>query len=157
MSSLNSGSWLNPPLSSTLTADGFSVSARENSDFWQKTSYGFIHTDGHALLNTFPQDSAIEVSWVLDYSQQFDQAGLIAYHDNENWIKAGVEYADGAPQLGAVVTKEKSDWSVSPVTNWMNKEVFLRFSRSTLQSQCTPSEHLVIERPASSGIFHSLS
>jgi regulation of enolase protein 1 (concanavalin A-like superfamily) len=130
MSVLGAGDWLNPPLNFESTTQGLSVSARENSDFWQKTSYGFVHTDGHALLNEFPQDSAIEISWILDYDQQFDQAGLIAYHDDENWIKAGVEFADGSPQLGAVVTKEKSDWSVSPVDNWMNKEVFLRFSRS---------------------------
>lgn len=130
MSALDSGVWLNSPFSSELTTAGFSVSTRENSDFWQKTSYGFIHNDGHALLNDFPQDSALEISWVLDYDQEFDQAGLMVYHDDENWIKAGVEFADGSPQLGAVVTKEKSDWSVSTVSDWMSKEVFLRFSRT---------------------------
>ena len=130
MRALDKGVWLNPPLCSEITLEGFSVTAKENSDFWLLTSYGFIHTDGHALLNDFPQDSAIEISWVLDYDQQFDQAGLIVYHDDENWIKAGVEFADGSPQLGAVVTTGKSDWSVSPVPDWMNKDVFLRFSRT---------------------------
>jgi len=130
MTSFSTGVWLNPPLNSETIATGFNVVAKENSDFWQKTSYGFIHTDGHALLNEFPQDSAIEISWMLDYDKQFDQAGLIVYYDDENWIKAGVEFADGSPQLGAVVTQGKSDWSVSPVSEWMNKEVFLRFSRT---------------------------
>jgi regulation of enolase protein 1 (concanavalin A-like superfamily) len=130
MKAINSGDWLNPPLDSELSSAGFNVIAKENSDFWQKTSYGFIHSDGHALLNDFPQDSAIEISWMLDYDQQFDQAGLMVYHDDENWIKAGVEFADGSPQLGAVVTKIMSDWSVASVSDWMNKEVFLRFSRS---------------------------
>ena len=130
MIALDAGVWLNPPLSSQISPEGFIVVSKENSDFWRVTSYGFIHHDGHALLNNFPQDSAIEVSWILDYDQQFDQAGLIAYHDENNWIKAGVEFADGAPQLGAVVTCQKSDWSVAPVLEWMSKEVFLRFSRS---------------------------
>lgn len=130
MPALNTGIWLNPPLDSEIIPSGFLVTAQEKSDFWQKTSYGFTHTDGHALLNEFPQDSAIETSWLLDYEQQFDQAGLLAYHDNENWIKAGVEFADGSPQLGAVVTQGKSDWSVSPVSEWMNSQVFLRFSRT---------------------------
>ena len=127
---LDAGVWLNPPLSSEISPEGFTVVSKENSDFWRVTSYGFIHHDGHALLNNFPQDSAIEISWILDYDQQFDQAGLIAYHDENNWIKAGIEFADGSPQLGAVVTLGKSDWSVSPVADWMKKEVFLRFSRT---------------------------
>ena len=130
MIALDAGVWLNPPLSSQISPESFTVVSRENSDFWRVTSYGFIHHDGHALLNNFPQNSAIEISWILDYDQQFDQAGLIAYHDENNWIKAGIEFADGSPQLGAVVTLGKSDWSVSPVSDWMKKEVFLRFSRS---------------------------
>jgi len=147
MGALNSGVWLNPPLNTELTNDGFLVSAKENSDFWQKTSYGFIHLEGHALLNEFPQDSALEISWKLNYTEQFDQAGLIAYYDDENWIKAGIEFADGFPQLGAVVTKEKSDWSVSQVPEWMNKEVHLRFSRVgdalTIRAKCEGEWRLV--------------
>ena len=130
MSSLDVGVWLNPAINAESSPAGFTVSAKENSDFWQKTSYGFTHSNGHALLNDFPQDSAIEISWLLDYDQQFDQAGLMVYHDDQNWIKAGIEFADGSPQLGAVVTTGKSDWSVSPVADWMNGEVFLRFSRT---------------------------
>lgn len=127
---LDKGEWLNPPLSAKMTADGFVVLAKEKSDFWQKTSYGFQYNSGHALLNDFPNESAIEASWKLDYRHQFDHAGLIVYSDETNWIKAGVEFADGLPQLGAVVTREISDWSVAPVPSWMNKEVHLRFSRS---------------------------
>eukprot|EP01037_Dinobryon_pediforme_P005839 gene5839-5906_t len=122
MNELGSGEWLNPPVSANLNAEGLAVLAKGESDFWQKTSYGFTHLSGHALLNPFPQDSAIEVSWILNYTKQFDQAGLIAYSDDENWIKGGVEFADGFPQLGAVVTIQKSDWSVAPVTDWMNRE-----------------------------------
>ena len=130
MEDLASGEWLNPPLDFKMTPEGLLVCAKENSDFWQKTSYGFTHSSGHALLNPFPQDSAVEVKWKLNYTQQFDQAGLIAFSDDENWIKGGVEFADGFPQLGAVVTNKKSDWSVAPVPEWMNQEITLRFSRS---------------------------
>jgi regulation of enolase protein 1 (concanavalin A-like superfamily) len=127
---LDSGIWLNPPVATSLDSVGFHVTTALESDFWRQTSYGFIHESGHALLNDFPQDSAIELSWILNYDQQFDQAGLFIYSDERNWIKAGIEYADGAPQLGAVVTIENSDWSVAPVDQWMGKEVHLRVSRS---------------------------
>jgi regulation of enolase protein 1 (concanavalin A-like superfamily) len=144
---LSAGTWLNPPVTTELTGDGFAVTAKEHSDFWRTTSYGFIHDTGHVLLNDFPQGSAIEASWILDYDHQFDQAGLMAFADSERWIKAGVEYADGAPQLGAVVTDVVSDWSVAPVNSWMNKEVHLRLSRSgdalTIRARCEGPWQLV--------------
>ncbi len=147
MKDLGSGEWLNPPLDFEMTTEGLLVCAKENSDFWQKTSYGFTHSNGHALLNPFPQDCAIEVTWRLNYRQQFDQAGLIAYNDDENWIKGGVEFADGFPQLGAVVTNKQSDWSVAQVPDWMNREVSLRFSRSgdalTIRAKCEEEWRLV--------------
>ena len=127
---LQRGEWLNPPVSTTVDSAGFHVTTALKSDFWRETSYGFIHDTGHALLNEFPQDSAIELSWILNYTEQFDQAGLFIYSDESHWIKAGIEFADGAPQLGAVVTDEKSDWSVAPVSDWMGREVHLRISRS---------------------------
>lgn len=144
---LNLGTWLNPPTSSALVGEQFKVVTQNESDFWRETSYGFIHESGHALLNDFPQESSVELSWLLNYDQQFDQAGLFIYADSKNWIKAGVEFADGAPQLGAVVTCEKSDWSVAPVPEWMGKEIHLRVSRSgdalTIRARCEGEWKLV--------------
>ena len=144
---ITGGDWLNPPLSVESQPNGLFVTAEENSDFWRTTSYGFINNSGHALLNAFPQDSSVEVSWMVDYDQQFDQAGLFVWSDEEHWIKAGVEYADGTPQLGAVVTSVKSDWSVAPVPTWMGKEVHLRISRSgdalTIRARCEGDWQLV--------------
>ncbi|MEG0362937.1 MAG: DUF1349 domain-containing protein [Aurantimicrobium sp.] len=141
------GEWLNPPLALESSSSGFFVTAKEHSDFWRTTSYGFVHDSGHALLNDFPQDSSLEVSWILNYEQQFDQAGLMVWSDEEHWIKAGIEYADGSPQLGAVVTSVLSDWSVAPVSEWMNKEVHLRMSRSgdalTIRARCESDWQLV--------------
>ena len=67
---------------------------------------------------------------MLDYKGKFDQAGIFLYSDEENWIKAGVEFSDGFPQVGAVVTRNLSDWSVAPVPEWMGNEVTIRVSRS---------------------------
>ncbi len=43
---------------------------------------------------------------------RFDQAGLMLRIDNENYIKAGIEYVDGKYNVSAVVTHHTSDWSV---------------------------------------------
>ncbi|ASY15759.1 DUF1349 domain-containing protein [Candidatus Planktophila sulfonica] len=126
----NEGSWTREPVSQSQEGALLTVEAAAESDWWRTTSYGFIHDDGHALVKEFPNESAIEVTFVLNYTEQFDQAGIFITADSENWIKAGVEFCDGFPQVGAVVTQKNSDWSVAPVAEWMNKEVTIRVSRS---------------------------
>ena len=124
------GSWTREPVSVNEQGATLAVEAAAESDWWRTTAYGFIHDDGHALIKEFPNESAVEVSFILNYTQQFDQAGIFITSDSKNWIKAGVEYCDGFPQVGAVVTQINSDWSVAPVPEWMNKEVTIRVSRS---------------------------
>ncbi len=84
---------------------------------------------GHGLLADFPDQRAAEVRFVADFSAQFDQAGLLVRAGPEQWIKAGVELADGVLQVGAVVTRGVSDWSVAPVPEWLGQEVVVRASR----------------------------
>ena len=124
------GSWTREPVSVNEQGATLAVEAAAESDWWRTTAYGFIHDDGHALIKVFPNESAVEVSFLLNYTEQFDQAGICITCDSKNWIKAGVEYCDGFPQVGAVVTQINSDWSVAPVPEWMNKEVTIRVSRS---------------------------
>ena len=122
--------WLNPPPAAWRRGDDLVVTATQGSDFWRTTSYGFVHDSGHALLADFPDQTAAEVSFVADFSAQFDQAGLLVRNSAGQWVKAGVELSDGVLQLGAVVTREVSDWSVSPVPGWLGAVVTVRASRS---------------------------
>ncbi|MEU4717247.1 DUF1349 domain-containing protein [Micromonospora purpureochromogenes] len=124
------GRWLREPVRVERTDGGdLLVEPGAESDFWRHTSYGFVHDDGPALLAPLPGGSAVEVSFRLDYGEQFDQAGVLVRVDERNWVKAGVEVSDGEPQLGAVVTREVSDWSVAPVPEWAGREVTVRVSR----------------------------
>ena len=100
------------------------------SDFWRRTSYGFIHDDGHALLAGFPVGAAVEVTFEADLTVLYDQAGVLVRVDEPTWIKAGVEATDGSPHLGAVVTHGTSDWSMAPVPEWAGGPVTVRVSRS---------------------------
>ena len=126
----NEGAWTHPPVRVVEEGSDLLVTAVEGSDAWRTTSYGFIHDSEHALLSPFGQDSAIEVEFTAAFSEQFDQAGVFVRVDDAHWIKAGVEFADGLPQLGAVVTDEVSDWSVAPVPEWRDRRVLVRVSRS---------------------------
>lgn len=124
------GSWTNEPEHVAIGDDGLRVTAREGSDAWRLTSYGFVHASEHALLAPLEPESAIEVQFRLDFSEQFDQAGIFVKVDDESWIKAGVELSDGEESLGAVVTRGSSDWSLSPVPLWAGRLVTVRVSRS---------------------------
>ncbi|WP_329014088.1 DUF1349 domain-containing protein [Micromonospora rifamycinica] len=124
------GRWLHPPVRVERTDDGgLLVEPGAESDLWRHTGYGFVHDDGSALLAGFPVGTAVEVAFVLDYTAQFDQAGVLVRVDERSWVKAGVEISDGLPQVGAVVTREVSDWSVAPVPDWNGHEVTVRVSR----------------------------
>ncbi|OKI08322.1 hypothetical protein A6A06_34230 [Streptomyces sp. CB02923] len=127
--------WLNPPPQAVrepgAPAGGpLVVTAAAGSDFWRRTGYGFVRDTGHALLTAFPADSAVEVSFIAAFDELYDQAGAMVRVDARTWVKAGVEMSDGAPQLGAVVTREWSDWSLAPVPAWAGREVTVRVSRS---------------------------
>ncbi|MHA7218310.1 DUF1349 domain-containing protein [Arthrobacter sp. MDT1-48-3] len=124
------GTWRNPPVG--VVADGrtLQVTAAEKSDAWRHTSYGFVHDSAHALLAPLPAEGAMEVSFLLDYTEQFDQAGIYLHVSESVWIKAGVEVSDGIPQVGAVVTHGVSDWSVAPVPEWIGREITVRLSRA---------------------------
>lgn len=115
-----------------VVADGrtLRVTAAENSDSWRHTSYGFVRDSAHALLAPLPAEGAVEVSFLLNYTEQFDQAGIYLHVSEFSWIKAGVEVSDGVPQVGAVVTHGVSDWSVAPVPEWINREITVRLSRA---------------------------
>jgi regulation of enolase protein 1 (concanavalin A-like superfamily) len=124
------GTWLNPPLDVRPEGDDLLVTAAEGSDLWRTTSYGFVHEDGHGLLRPFEVATAVEVSFRADYDAQFDQAGILVWAGPTRWVKTGVEFVDGAPQLGAVVTDERSDWSCAPVPSWSGSAVTVRVSRT---------------------------
>lgn len=126
----SAGRWTNEPVDVATDRDGLRVTAREGSDAWRLTSYGFIHSSEHALLTAFEPESAVEVQFRLDFAEQFDQAGLFVKVDDESWTKAGVELSDGEESLGAVVTRGSSDWSLSPVPTWTGRLVTIRGSWS---------------------------
>lgn len=124
----SAGEWTTPPASLREDGADLLVTAVEGSDAWRHTSYGFVHDTEHGLLAPLEQGRAIEVEFTAGFDAQFDQAGILIRADAENWIKAGVEFADGQPQVGAVVTRGRSDWSVAPVPEWNGQRVTIRAS-----------------------------
>lgn len=124
------GSWRNPPSETDSTEGVLSARSGDHTDMWRHTSYGFVHDSGHALLAPLEDGEAMECDVEANYQHQFDQAGLMVFASATQWIKCGIEYSDGLAQLGAVVTREVSDWSAAPVPDWATGVTSFRVSRS---------------------------
>ncbi len=109
-------------------------------------------TPSTALLEDLSGDFGLEVSFRLDYTEQFDQAGLFLRPATASGSRRGVEVSDAVAQLGAVVTHETSDWSVAPVPEWVGRVVTVRASRSgdavTIRARVDDDEELRLVRLA---------
>ncbi len=107
--------WYNEPAAWVEEDQKMSVTAEPKTDFWRKTHYGFIRDNGHFAYVRQTGDFSAEVNLSADYRDQYDQAGLMLRHDEDRWIKCGIELVDGVHYASAVVTDDYSDWSVAPL------------------------------------------
>jgi regulation of enolase protein 1 (concanavalin A-like superfamily) len=108
--------WFNPPQLWRVepSLPGLVVQPRGQTDFWQRTHYGFSADSGHLLGMMLRGDFLLTTQVRLYPVHQYDQAGLMIRADSSCWVKASVEHEPvGQPQLGAVVTNGGfSDWSL---------------------------------------------
>ncbi|MBP3039147.1 DUF1349 domain-containing protein [Bacillaceae bacterium Marseille-Q3522] len=117
------GEWSRVPENAQVKNGILIAKAMQGSDYWEKTYYGFQHGNGHSLLKEWDLADAIEVSFSLKtFHGLYDQAGIMIWQNQQQWVKAGVEINDHVPHVGAVVTNGQSDWSLSPVPEWKDKE-----------------------------------
>ena len=105
--------WRNPPPDYALTAQGLKVVTAAQTDFWQRTHYGFQVDNGHHLYLPLTGDFTLSTKVTSTPKHQYDQAGLLVWSSSECWLKTAVEFEPDQPsRLGAVVTNHGwSDWS----------------------------------------------
>jgi uncharacterized protein len=104
--------WLNEPQRWSLD-QCLRVHPAAQSDFWQRTHYGFRADNGHFLYAECPGDFRLTAHVRFMPAHQYDQAGLMVRVSEDEWLKTSVEYEpEGPARLGAVVTHAGySDWS----------------------------------------------
>lgn len=103
--------WINEPQRWQNTAGTLSVTTDEHTDFWRQTWYGFTRFSGHVYGCDVSGDFTFQVKVKADFKALYDQAGIMLIGDEEHWLKAGIEFNDGAPAIGSVLTLGHSDWS----------------------------------------------
>ncbi len=118
--------WHCPPTVVSSSAETVSIETLPETDFWQRTHYGFRRDDGHFLYGCADTDFDAEVTVRIEPNAMYDQAGLMVRTSASGWLKTSCEYADGQPaHLGAVVTNAGySDWSYQPVADFPPESSF---------------------------------
>lgn len=111
--------WLNKPQSFSITPDLVSLTTEAETDFWQRSYYGFRNDNAPALLLESDASFSFTTKVSFEYQTKFDQAGVIIYLDSNNWFKASVEFEDAAfSRLGSVVTNfGYSDWASTDIAS----------------------------------------
>jgi regulation of enolase protein 1 (concanavalin A-like superfamily) len=109
--------WYCEPARWQTSAGGLRVETDAETDFWQRTHYGFQADNGHFLFAEVAGNFVMETRVVLHPVNQYDQAGLMVRLSPDCWLKTSVEYEpDAHARLGAVVTNNGySDWSTQDV------------------------------------------
>ena len=110
--SLEKMSWFNEPEEWEIKDNTLSMFVTPQSDYWRISHYGFTVDDAPFYYATYGGEFEAKVKITGDYKARFDQMGLMLRIDQENYIKAGVEFVDGKYNLSVVVTHKTSDWSV---------------------------------------------
>ena len=104
--------WFNEPEQWEIKNNSLSMFVTHQSDYWRISHYGFTVDDAPFYYATYGGEFEAKVKITGAYKARFDQAGLMIRIDEENYIKAGIEYVDGKYNLSTVVTHKTSDWSV---------------------------------------------
>lgn len=107
--------WHNPPADWSDRSGQIWVKTGLKTDFWRTTHYGFIRDSGHFFSGEVSGDFTASVRICGRYEELYDQAGLMVRVDDRYWMKCGIEFVEGVQYASAVVTRDRSDWSVAPL------------------------------------------
>ncbi len=109
--------WHSEPKKWKIVKGQLQISPDPNTDFWQRTHYGFQADNGHFLYTNIQGNFVLETHVICDFSHQYDQAGLMVYVSDQCWVKTSVEFEPNeSNKLGVVVTNHGySDWSTQDV------------------------------------------
>lgn len=110
--------WLNQPKSYEINNQSVKITTEPNTDFWQRSYYGFRNDNAPALLIDSKNNFSFTAQASFKYRAKFDQCGFIIYINSDNWFKASIELeTEQFSRLGSVVTNHGySDWATTDIS-----------------------------------------
>ena len=111
-------SWLHEP-TWRIDSDSLIVRTQHDSDFWQRTHYGFQRDNGHALLKKVSGNVKVRARFRFEPTAQYDQCGIFLRVNEDNWFKCSIEFENASEsRLGSVLTTNGySDWATQDITS----------------------------------------
>ncbi|QNI38342.1 DUF1349 domain-containing protein [Edaphobacter sp. 4G125] len=120
--------WEHEPAQWSESSGVLTVTVPAGTDYWRVTHSGAIRDNGPFRYVEQIGDFEAKVRIAGTYRELYHHAGLMIRIDEKNWIKTGIEFANGQQNVSAVVTREASDWSVIPQVNRPGS-IWLRLQR----------------------------
>ncbi len=123
--------WTREPLDYSIEEGRIEIVTKPHTDLWQRTYYHFRNDNAPVLqLRTKEKFFSFVVKTEFESKHRFDQCGVVAYLDSENWLKGSIEYENETFQhLGSVVTNHGySDWATTAIDAAV-KSMWYRLSR----------------------------
>ncbi|MBC7451074.1 MAG: DUF1349 domain-containing protein [Cytophagales bacterium] len=126
----NAFKWVHQPKLFNIQKDTITITTDPNTDYWQRTYYGFQNDNAPTFVKNIIGDFTFSVRTDFDSKKQFDQCGIIVYQDSENWMKSSIEYENETySRLGSVATNlGYSDWATTDIPA-DTKTMWYRLSR----------------------------
>lgn len=99
--------WLNEPQRVRFEEDGMSVTAKYRTDFWCCQRFNFRKDDGHFFYCDTAGDFCCDLDWEFTTTGKFDQCGLMARIDENNWFKTSIMFENAEfPALSTSLTND---------------------------------------------------
>ncbi|KAI0883593.1 uncharacterized protein GGS22DRAFT_190252 [Annulohypoxylon maeteangense] len=108
------------------TKISFSLDAPPGTDIWRKppSTNVFNAPITNTVSGPLKKFQSARVTFWAEWTERYDQAGLLlvpkrlsdaSVNPPEKWIKTGIEFYLGQPQLSTVGCDRWADWSVAPL------------------------------------------
>lgn len=112
--------WLNEPPWG-WDNDVLWIRTRADTDFWQRTHYGFRRDNAHALATPAPGDFRLRGRFRFAPNARYDQCGLLVRADADCWFQVlgrvrGPVHQPAAPDR-VVTNAGWSDWATQDVSS----------------------------------------
>ena len=85
-------SWFCEPSEWKIENSSLVVATDAETDYWQRTHYGFQVDNGHFLYMEVDRDFILETEVQYHFANQYDQAGLMVRNSTDSWVKTAIEY-----------------------------------------------------------------